>query len=130
MPDAKTGLPTILALDDSLLIHQLIKRALEPDYQVITVDNALDALSIAYHQPIAMLLLDVQMPDISGLEFCRTVRTLPQFQQLPVIMITSQDKPFDRVQGRLAGATEYLTKPFDAELLRETVRKFISSGIS
>lgn len=127
-----TGLPIVLALDDSVVIHHLIQRALEPEYQVITTDNAVDALSIIYHQPVAVLLLDVQMPDVNGLEFCRTVRSLPQFQHLPVIMVTSQDSMFDRVQGRLAGSTEYLTKPFDAEQLRQTVRKFTqrSAGLT
>lgn len=115
----------VLALDDSPVIHQLIKRSLESKYRVITVDNAVDALSIIYHQPISVLLLDVQMPDVSGLEFCRTVRGLPQFQHLPIIMVTSQDTPFDRVKGQLAGATEYLAKPFNAEQLQEIVRKFI-----
>lgn len=128
MPDSTTSSPIVLALDDSPVIHQLIKRTLEPEYQVTTVDNAVEALSIIYHQPISVLLLDVQMPDVTGLEFCRTVRSLPQFQHLPVIMVTSQDSPFDQVKGRLAGATEYLTKPFNAEQLRETVRKFISTS--
>lgn len=128
MPDSTTTSPIVLALDDSPVIHQLIKRTLEPEYQVTTVDNAVEALSIIYHQPISVLLLDVQMPDVTGLEFCRTVRSLPQFQHLPVIMVTSQDSPFDQVKGRLAGATEYLTKPFNAEQLRETVRKFISTS--
>ena len=127
MSNGRTSSPIVLALDDSLVIHQMIKRALEPGYQVITAANAVDALSIIYHQPISVLLLDVQMPDVNGLEFCRTVRSLPQFQHLPVIMVTSQDSPFDRVKGHLAGATEYLIKPFDAEQLREAVRKFIGS---
>jgi|SRR6476469_8322710 len=127
MFDKMTNLQIILALDDSPVIHQLVKRALEPDYQVITIDNAIDALSIIYDQPISVLLLDVQMPDVNGLEVCRTVRSLPQFRHLPVIMVTSQDKPFDRVKGQLAGATEYLTKPFDAEKLRETVRRCIKT---
>lgn len=126
MSDGITHSPVVLTLDDSPVIHQLIKRSLEPDYQVITVDNAVDALSVIYHQSISVLLLDVQMPDINGLEFCRTLRQLPQFQHLPVIMVTSQDSPFDRVKGQLAGATEYLTKPFDAEQLRETIRELIS----
>ncbi len=127
MLNEMTNLQTVLALDDSPVIHQLVKRALEPDYQVITIDNAVDALSIIYEQAISILLLDVQMPDINGLEFCRTVRSLPQFRHLPVIMVTSQDKPFDRVKGQLAGATEYLTKPFDAEKLREMVQRFIGT---
>lgn len=125
MSDSSTSSAIVLALDDSPVMHQLVKRALEPEYQVITVDNAVDALSMIYDQPISVLLLDVQMPDVNGLEFCRTVRSLPQFQHLPVVMVTSKDKPFDRVKGQLAGATEYLTKPFDAEKLRETIRRFI-----
>lgn len=128
MSDATANAAIVLALDDSPVIHRLIKRALESEYEVMTVDNALDALSIIYHQPVSVLLLDVQMPDVNGLEFCRTVRNLPQFNRLPVIMVTSQDSPFDRVQGRLAGATEYLTKPFDADQLRATVRRFIKVG--
>ncbi|MDX2244717.1 MAG: response regulator [Leptolyngbyaceae cyanobacterium bins.302] len=128
MPNGTPNPAIVLALDDSSVIHQLMKRALEPEYQVLTADNAVDALSIIYHQAIAVLLLDVQMPDVNGLEFCRTVRSLPQFQHLPVIMVTSQDSPFDRVKGRLAGATEYLTKPFDAEQLRETIRRFTGTS--
>jgi twitching motility two-component system response regulator PilG len=102
---------------------ELIKRTLESDYRVLLTDNAIDALSIIYHEPIKLILLDVTMPGIDGLELCRTVRSLPQFQQLPIIMLTAKDKLFDKVQGRLAGATEYLTKPFDEEQLRTVVYK-------
>ncbi len=117
---------TVLAVDDSTLIHQLIKRALEPDYPVLVTDNPVEALSMLFHNPIAVVLLDVMMPNISGLEFCRTVRNLPQFRELPVVMITSRDSSFDRVQGHLAGATEYLTKPFDAQQLRQVVQELTS----
>ncbi|MBW4520936.1 MAG: response regulator [Scytolyngbya sp. HA4215-MV1] len=120
--------PTILAVDDSPLIHELIRRALEPDYRVLVADNAVDALTIIYHEPVLIVLLDVLMPQVDGLDFCRTLRNLPQFQALPVVMVTSQKSPFDRVQGRLAGANEYLTKPFDAELLRQTVQRFVGNS--
>ena len=121
---------TVLAVDDSAVIHQLIKRALEPDYTVLVTDNPVDALAMLFHNAIAVVLLDVTMPGISGLEFCRTIRNLPQFRQLPVVMVTSRDSSFDRVQGHLAGATEYLTKPFDAEQLRQIVRKFTDKSAS
>jgi twitching motility two-component system response regulator PilG len=64
------------------------------------------------------------MPEIDGLELCRTIRNLPQFQQLPIIMVTAKDSFFDKVQGRLAGATEYLTKPFEASQLLQLVHRF------
>lgn len=129
MTATSNDLPVVLAVDDSVLIHQLIKRALEPDYAVLVTDNPMDALSMLYHNPVAVVLLDVTMPEISGLEFCRTVRNLPQFQHLPVVMVTSRDSSFDRVQGHLAGATEYLVKPFDAEQLRQIVQRFIGAPL-
>lgn len=122
--------PKIMAVDDSVVMQNLVKRALEDEYEVLVADNAVDALSMIYHEPIAVLLLDVSMPGIDGLELCRTVRNLPQFQNLPIIMLTARDGLFDKVQGRLAGATEYLTKPFEAEQLRKVVRKFVKTTIS
>ena len=125
--DRQTKRPIVLTVDDSKVIHQLVRSTLEPDYQVLVAENAVDGLSVIYQSPIHVVLLDVMMPDVDGLEFCRTVRSLPQFHNLPVIMVTSKDSPFDRVQGKLAGATEYLTKPFDAEQLRQLVQRFASS---
>lgn len=115
--------PIVLAVDDSPIIQTLIKQALEAEYRVITTGSPVEALSLIYHEPISVLLLDVTMPEIDGLELCRTVRNLTQFKALPIVMITSKDTPFDKVQGRLAGATEYFTKPFDADQLRSVILK-------
>jgi CheY-like chemotaxis protein len=70
---------------------------------------------------------DVTMPDLDRLEMGRTVRSLPQFQDLPIIMVTARDRMFDQVQEGLAGATEYLTKPFENEKLVEMVHQFIDT---
>lgn len=130
MHSTLSDIPTILAVDDSTVMQTLIKRALERDYRILVADNAVDALSVIYHQPISILLLDVSMPGVDGLELCRTVRSLPQFHDLPIIMLTARDGVFDKVQGRLAGATEYLTKPFEADQLRQIVGNFINSNCS
>ncbi len=119
------SVPAILAVDDSVIMQNLVQHALADTYRVIVVDNAVDALSIIYHDQIEVLLLDVSMPGIDGLELCRTIRSLPQFHDLPIVMLTARDGPFDKVQGRLAGATEYLTKPFKAEQLRQVVAKLM-----
>jgi len=115
------SIPTILAVDDSTVMQGLVKQALGHEYRVLVADNAVDALSMIYHERVSVLLLDVAMPGIDGLELCRTVRSIPQFQNLPIIMLTARDGAFDKVQGRLAGATEYLTKPFDAQELSQVV---------
>lgn len=122
--------PTILAVDDSVVMQELIKRILSTEYRVLVADSAVVALSIISQQAVSILLLDVSMPEIDGLEFCRTVRSLPQFRNLPIIMLTARDRAFDKVQGRLAGASEYLTKPFDADQLRQVIQKFLTSDVS
>lgn len=112
---------TILIVDDSMVMQELLRETLEINYQVFAANNAMDALSLIYQKPISLLLLDVTMPDIDGLELCRTVRSLPQFDHLPIIMVTARNSTFDYVQGQLAGATRYLTKPFDTSALLHTV---------
>ncbi|MBD2313444.1 response regulator [Desertifilum sp. FACHB-1129] len=125
MVSGANNFKTILAVDDSAIVQQSIKRSLENAYRVLVTSNAVDALSLIYHEPISAVLLDVTMPGVDGLELCRTVRSLPQFQHLPIIMLTARDSAFDKVQGRLAGATEYLTKPFEAATLQEVLERLI-----
>lgn len=118
-------IPTVLSVDDSGVVQELIKRSLEAEYRVVLCSSAVQALSLMSQEPVAVLLLDVSMPEMDGLAFCRTIRSIPKFQDLPIVMVTARDSSFDKVQGRLAGATEYLTKPFEAEQLRQTIRKLI-----
>lgn len=125
MPVSQSSIPTILAVDDSRVMQGLVQQALGKEYRVLVADNAVDALSTIYHEAVSVLLLDVAMPGIDGLELCRTVRSIPQFQNLPIIMLTARDGAFDKVQGRLAGASEYLTKPFDAQKLSEVVSQVL-----
>jgi len=124
MPNAALK-PTVLSVDDSLIMQQMIKRALGEHYTVLLADNAVDALSVIYHEPIAGLLLDISMPGIDGLELCRTVRNLPQFRTLPIIMITARSSDQDKQEGKQAGATAYLTKPFDPKELRALIDQLV-----
>jgi CheY-like chemotaxis protein len=126
MAENISALPIILAVDDSVIMQNTIKLALEKDYKVLIANHALDALAVIYHEKISLLLLDISMPGIDGLELCRTIRQLPNFSDLPIVMVTARDKMVDKVQGRLAGATEYLTKPFQSEKLQEVVKRLIS----
>ncbi|HLP91549.1 MAG TPA: response regulator [Nostocaceae cyanobacterium] len=116
---------TILIVEDSALMQVFIKRVFEQDYQVITVSSAIDALATLNHEKIAVILLDVEMPGMDGLDLCRTIRAMPNFINLPIIMVTAKDTPIDKIKGKNAGATEYLTKPFNNLQLRQTVTKYI-----
>lgn len=118
--------PKVLTVDDSEIVQKSIQKALQDrGVEVLVADNAIDALNLIYNESIAVVLLDVSMPGVDGLELCRTIRSIPEFQSLPIVMVTARDSPFDKVQGQLAGATQYLTKPFDAETLQTIVQGFI-----
>ncbi|HEY9764380.1 MAG TPA: response regulator [Trichocoleus sp.] len=129
MASPGTDKPCILAVDDSPIIQKMIQEALQSDYRVLVTGKPMEVLTLIYHEPISVLLLDVTMPEIDGLELCRTIRTIPQFHTLPIIMITSKDTPFDRVQGRMAGANEYVTKPFDPQQLKQVIQLFLANPI-
>ncbi len=126
--------PTVLVVDDSIVMQQLLTQSLEKFYRVLVTDNGIDALSMMYQEPISILLLDISMPGIDGLDLCRTIRNLPQFHDLPILMVTSRNTAFDEVQGQLAGATRYLTKPFSLKQLHEMMESVleglkVSSGV-
>lgn len=121
-------LPTVLSVDDSPVVQTMLKRSLSDRYNVILANNGMDALkTLNSNKNIKLVLLDVTMPDIDGIELCRTIRRFKKFQQLPIIMLTAKDGMFDKVKGKFAGSTEYLTKPVDREELLTTIAKYVSS---
>lgn len=122
----KKELPIILAVDDSPIVQIAMKRALSEQYQVLIASNAKDTLMLLHRTDVKLLLLDVTMPEIDGLEVCRTVRSILKFRDLPIIMVTAKDGFFDKVKGKFAGATDYVTKPFNPEQLSQLVAKYIN----
>ncbi|WP_299485561.1 response regulator [Acaryochloris sp. IP29b_bin.137] len=123
----RKDLPVILSVDDSLVVQTLIKRAIGEYYQVLTANSAIDALHVLNNNSVELLLLDVTMPDIDGFELCRTVRSIGQFQDLPVIMLTAKDGLLNKMKGQMAGSTHYLTKPIEKEKLLAAIEKYIPS---
>lgn len=123
----RTDLPVILSVDDSLVVQTMIKRAIGEYYQVLTANSAIDALHVLNNNAVELLLLDVTMPDIDGFELCRTVRSIGQFRDLPVIMLTAKDGLLNKMKGQMAGSTHYLTKPVEKEKLLDAIEKYIPS---
>jgi twitching motility two-component system response regulator PilG len=120
-------LPIVLSVDDSAIIQTTIKRALQEQYNVLLADRATKALEILNEQPVELLLLDLTMPDVDGLEFCRIIRQMPKFNDLPIVMVTARDGLLNKMKGHIAGTSRYLTKPFSPEELREVVHQYINS---
>jgi CheY-like chemotaxis protein len=119
--------PMILSVDDSTVVQAMIKRSISDRYHVLLANNAVDALNILNREAVSLVLLDVTMPDIDGLELCRTIRKIGKFRSLPVIMLTAKDGMIDKIKGQMAGATYYLSKPVDRDKLLKMIEKSLST---
>jgi CheY-like chemotaxis protein len=117
--------PIILSVDDSKIVQVSIRKSVGDLYNVMFASNAMEALSILNSYPITLLLLDVTMPDIDGLELCRTIRNITKFKNLPIVMVTAKDGIIDKMKGQFAGSTYYLNKPVDREKLLPVLEKYI-----
>ncbi len=122
------ALPIVLSVDDSPIVQTRIKRALSDHCEVLLANDAMSALHLLARQPVDLLLLDVTMPGIDGIELCQTLRRMSKFAQLPIVMLTAKDKSYDRALAEMVGATEYLTKPLDDEKLIEVVNRYAKGG--
>lgn len=117
--------PIVLSVDDSQLVQTLIKRAIHDRYKVMLANNAVDALNILNTHKVALALLDVTMPDIDGLELCRTIRSISKFRNLPIVMLTAKDGVFNKLKGQMAGSTHYLIKPITREKLLDVLEMYV-----
>jgi two-component system, OmpR family, response regulator MprA len=116
--------PQVLVVDDDPQLREALTRALElDDYRVSTASNGVKALeAVTAHRPDVMVL-DVMMPYVGGLDVCRTLRA--RKDKLPILVLTARDEVGDRVAGLDAGADDYLTKPFALEELRARLRALL-----
>ena len=112
---------TILCVDDEQNILDLLSFNLAAaNYQILTAANGTEALSIANTQHPALILLDLMLPDMDGIEVTRRLKASAATASIPVIMLTAKDSETDKVLGLELGADDYITKPFS---VREVVAR-------
>ena len=117
---------TILVVDDEPSIVDLVRFTLEDaDVRVVEASEGAEALVLARRIKPDLILLDVQMPRLDGLEVCRQLRREPAFARAPIIILTAAGQEADRVRGLGAGADEYLTKPFSPLALLALVEALV-----
>lgn len=118
---------TILVADDEAPIVELIRCTLE-DTQVHVAEafDGASALRIAKELRPHLVLLDVRMPGMNGIEVCRRLKAMPECGHTRVVLITAAGQADDRARGLAAGADEYLTKPFSPLALLSLVRSLLS----
>ena len=117
----------ILVVEDSPMTRSLIISSLEEvgDFTIIEADNGFQALRKLPEVPPDLVITDINMPDINGLEVVRFVKQSENFQHIPVIIVTTEGRDVDRERGLKLGADKYLVKPFEPAKLQQFVRELL-----
>ena len=118
---------TILIVDDSRTFRRLLVQALEPEgYDVIEVESGLQALKLLADTTPNLIISDLHMADMSGIEFIKHVRAAPALIDLPVLILTTEQDNSYRELARRAGASAWYEKPFQETALQDAVRSLLS----
>jgi two-component system, chemotaxis family, chemotaxis protein CheY len=117
---------TILTVDDSISVRQMVSFTLqEAGYKVIEACDGLDALNKVQSQQINMVLTDLNMPNMDGIELIRNLRAIPSFKFIPIVMLTTESQTEKKLQGKQAGATGWIVKPFNTDQLLAVIKKVL-----
>jgi len=117
---------TILVVDDSPTVRKLISGKLEKcGHEVICSGDGVEAMEALATIKPDLILLDITMPRMDGYQVCKEIRANEALKDVPVVMISGKDGFFDKVRGRMAGTSGYITKPFGPETLMKAVESYL-----
>ena len=120
---AGTRAPVVLVVDDEPGIIRMLQVTLQRrGFGVITATSGREALEVVGRKPVDLVLLDIMMPGLDGLEVTRALRARPEEERVPVIILTAKDTVRDKVAGLELGADDCMTKPFNGEELVARIR--------
>lgn len=127
----RTYRPLVACIDDSPTVGQFLADILEPaGYRVIKIHDPLAGIAILSQYKPDLIVMDLVMPTASGYDVCSFLRKTPIFQNTPIIILTSQSSLVDRTRAKLAGASDFLSKPPEPQVLLNLVRHHLHSMIS
>jgi two-component system, chemotaxis family, chemotaxis protein CheY len=116
----------ILAVDDSASMRQMVIFTLKgAGFDVVDAVDGKDALEKAKLAKFDLVLSDVNMPIMDGIELVRNLRTLPEYKFVPILMLTTESAGDKKVQGKQAGATGWIVKPFNPDQLLNTIKRVL-----
>src|ERR1019366_5395512 len=102
-----------MTVDDSATIRQMVRFVLQgAGYEVVEATDGADALSKLKGQELHLFLSDINMPKMDGLELTRQLRAMPQYRFVPIVLLTTESHPEKKQEGKAAGATAWIVKPF------------------
>ena len=118
---------TILIADDSPTMRAMLVSTIEMlgDYRIVEASSGFEALRLLPRENVDLILTDINMPDINGLEFISYLRNNSNYQATPVFIISTEGSQKDIEKGKLLGANEYLIKPFDPARLQSLISSYL-----
>ncbi|MBI5635082.1 MAG: response regulator [Nitrospirae bacterium] len=118
---------TILIVEDSATTRALIRAVIDElgEYETVEAGSGFEALKILPQQEYDLIVTDINMPDINGLELINFVRNNPRYNHLPIIIVSTERSEEDKKRGMALGATAYVTKPFKSSELQEIIKKIL-----
>ena len=125
IPQKKETGKKLLVIDDSDQIRWFLKHVFNKEYQILEARNGQDGINVALKEEPDLILCDVMMPVKDGSETCREIKNDPKMAQTPVVMLTAKVESEDVITGIEAGADDYITKPFDVEILRSKINSLM-----
>ncbi len=118
--------PSVMVVDDSATIRHLVSHTLSgAGYIVRMAEDGVKALSMIQDALPDVIFMDINMPRMDGYQVCKVIKGDQATKQIPVVMLSGKDGFFDKVKGRLAGSSEYITKPFETDALIRSVEKHL-----
>ncbi len=119
-------MPTILAVDDSASMRQMVTFTLKgAGFTVIDAVDGVDALEKVKAAKVDLVLTDVNMPRMDGISLIKELRALPSFKFTPILMLTTESGAGKKTEGKSAGATGWIVKPFNPDQLLATIKKVL-----
>lgn len=128
IPQKKETGKKLLVIDDSDQIRWFLKHVFNKEYQILEARNGQDGINVALKEEPDLILCDVMMPVKDGYETCREIKSDPKMAQTPVVMLTAKVESEDVITGIEAGADDYITKPFDVEILRSKINSLMKKS--
>ena len=125
IPQKKETGKKLLVIDDSDQIRWFLKHVFNKEYQILEARNGQDGINVALKEEPDLILCDVMMPVKDGYETCREIKNDHKMAQTPVVMLTAKVESEDVITGIEAGADDYITKPFDVEILRSKINSLM-----
>jgi two-component system chemotaxis response regulator CheY len=116
----------IMTVDDSASVRQMVSFTLKNEgYEVTEAVDGVDAMTKLSQQTVDMVLTDLNMPNMDGIELIKQIRANPSFKFIPIIFLTTESQQEKKQQGKQAGATGWIVKPFKPEQLVGVIRKVL-----